>query len=105
MTSTLCETSDVATYQPSDDLRTAVEEMAKAKAKAEKIIEVATKRLHQAIADEVAKPTRPADVARYMDWHPGYVRKIARERGVAPHVDVEPPRRKPAVTPVSDPNS
>lgn len=94
MTVTLCENSVVAAYEPSDDLRTAVDEMARAKAKAEKIVEVATSRLHQAIADEVAKPTRPADVARFMNWHPGYVRKIARERGVAPHVDVEPPRRK-----------
>lgn len=96
MTVTMWKTADVAAYEPSADLRKAVAAMDAAKAKAKAIIDAATERLHQAIADEVAKPTRPADVARFMDWHPGYVRKIARDRGVAPHIDVEPPRRKPA---------
>lgn len=98
MTVAVCETSEVA-YEPSDDLRAAKEAFKAAK----DAYDEATERLHTLIAEEVAKPTRPADVARFMEWHPGYVRRIARERGVAPHIDVEPPRRKPA-SPDHDPS-
>jgi hypothetical protein len=94
MSQGVCETSEVA-YEASDDLRAAKEAAEVAKDAYDK----ATEHLHAVIAAEVAKPTRPADVARFMNMHPGYIRRIARDRGVAPHIDVEPPRRR------SDPHS
>jgi hypothetical protein len=87
----MCHTLDVTAYEPSDQLRAAREAMEEVKAVTKRMLDEATERLHQAIADEVAKPNKPADVARFMGWHAGYVRKLARERGVPAYMDVEPP--------------
>lgn len=99
MTTSICQTADVAAYEPSESLRAAVENLEKAKDIAKGIVAEATQKLYDEIAIEVAKPTRPADLGRYLDYHPGHVRRIARDRGVAPHVDVEPPRRHASAQP------
>jgi hypothetical protein len=104
MTQSVCDTHDVAAaYEPSDELRAAREALEEVKAVTKKMLDEATERFHKAISDEVAKPTRPADVARYLGWHAGYVRKIARDHGVPGFLDVEPPpprrRRRPSSEP------
>lgn len=86
MTVTVWQAADVA-YEPSERLRAAQEAVAKAEAALKK----AQADLYQAVAEEVAKPTKPADVARHLNWHAGYVRKLARERGVPGYVDRKPP--------------
>lgn len=91
MLATLRDNPEVPAYEPSPELRKAVEEMAAARAKADAIVNAATKQLHQAIADEVAKPTRPAAVARFLGWHATYVRRIAKAHGVAPFIAATPP--------------
>lgn len=95
MPTSICEAPDVATYEPSDELRAAAE----AFKAAEDVYNAALERLYDGIAAEVAKPTRPADIARFLGYHSGHVRRIARERGVAPHVEVEPPRRRAKADP------
>lgn len=91
MLETLCKTSEVPAYDPSPELQEAVEAMKAARAQADAIVNAATKRLHQAIADEVAKPTRPATVARFLGWHATYVRRIAKAHGVEPFIAAKPP--------------
>lgn len=90
MTESMCHTLDVAAaYKPSDRLQAAVKGVEEAEAaKAEAMSD-----LYDAIAAEVAMPNLPADVGRFLGYHAGHVRRIARERGVAPHRDVEPPSR------------
>lgn len=89
MTLAVCETAHVATYVPSKTLLAAVAAERATKAAHEAAVE----QLHEAIAMEVALPTKPADVARIVGYHPGHVRRLARDRGVEPMVDREPPRR------------
>jgi hypothetical protein len=100
MLETLRNNSEVPAYEPGPELREAVEAMRAARAQADAIVDAATKRLHQAIADEVAKPTRPAAVARFLGWHATYVRRIAKAHGVEPFIAAKPPgpetRRKAA---------
>jgi hypothetical protein len=93
MTTELCETPLVPAYEPSDELRQAKQAAEETKAASD----AAVVRLHQAIADEVVN-NRTADVARFMNQHPGYIRRIAKAHGVEPKVDVEPPRRRSADT-------
>ncbi|WP_203911173.1 hypothetical protein [Rhizocola hellebori] len=85
----MCETADVPPYVASDKLRAAK----KAFDEAEAVYEAALERLRQAVIEEVALPTRPIDVGREVGWHPGHVRRLAREAGVPKLVDREPPRR------------
>jgi len=96
MTVFVCENPSMATYVPSDNLR-AKYAAHRAAVAAE---EAALKELHQAIADEVALPSKPADVARAVEYHPGSVARIARAHGV----EGDPTRRPPARTtpPASD---
>jgi len=85
----------VADYKPSDELRAAREAMEEVKAVTDEMIKTATKRLHKAIAADAAVPTNTiADIARFMDWSPNYVSRIARAGGVPARVDVEPPKRR-----------
>lgn len=86
MTAAVCETA-LMPYVPSDHLLAALADERQTKAAHDAALE----RLHDAIAAEVARPTKPADVARVVDYHPGSVRRLARERGVEPMVDRRPP--------------
>lgn len=91
MTLAICDTPVMAAYIPSDNLRAALTDERAAKA----AYEAALKRLHVAIAAEVALPAKNADVARFVDFHPGHVARIARAHGV-----LGDPRRKPPAKPV-----
>lgn len=79
----------MAAYIPSDNLRAALE----AERAAKVVYEAALARLHEAIAAEVARPSKNADVARFADYHPGHVARIARAHGVAGDPTRTPPRR------------
>jgi hypothetical protein len=89
MTATICETVLMPAYVPSENLRETLE--AERAAKAAHAAAVA--RLHQAIADEAALPSKNADVARAVDYHPGHVARIARAHGVAGDPNRIPSRR------------
>lgn len=86
MTLAICDTPVMAAYTPSDNLRAALEAEREAKA----VYDASLERLHAAIAAEVALPAKNADVARFVDYHPGHVARIARAHGV-----LGDPRRKP----------
>jgi hypothetical protein len=89
MTATVCDTPYVATYVPSDALRAALA----AERAAKDAYDAALAELHKAIAAEVALPSKPADVARAVDYHPGSVARIARAHGVPGDPRRVPPRR------------
>lgn len=89
MTLAVCDTPVMAAYIPSDDLRAALE----AERAAKVAYEMALEKLHKAIAKEVARPSKNADVARFVDYHPGHVARIARAHGVAGDPTRTPPRR------------
>jgi len=93
MTPPICDTADVA-YQPSEKLLAAQKAVEEAKAAAKKLIDDATAELNAAIAEEVTGAPTVTDVANHLGWSVGYVRRIARAKGVPPRVDVEPPRRR-----------
>jgi hypothetical protein len=85
------EAAEVAAYEPSEQLRGAFEDVRAA----EDAHAQALERLYGAIAIEVAdEAVKTTDVARFLDYSAGHVRRIARDRGVPAKVDVEPPRRK-----------
>jgi hypothetical protein len=86
MTLAVCDTPVMAAYIPSDNLRAALE----AERAAKVVYDSALARLHEAIAAEVALPAKNADVARFVDYHPGHVARIARAHGV-----LGDPRRTP----------
>ena len=89
----MCEAAEVAAYEPSEQLRDALEDVRAAEA----VHAQALERLYDAVAIEVGdESVKTTDVARYLDYSAGHVRRIARERGVPAKTDVEPPRRKPA---------
>jgi len=90
MSLTLCDTADVAEYHPSDELRESFEEFKDAQTRYERALE----RFYRAVADELEARNRPADVGKFLGFHPGHVRRIARRYDVAPLVDVEPPKRR-----------
>ena len=91
MSHTMCHTAEVA-YEPSEELR-AARDAARA---TEVAHEAAMERLRKAVVDELARQQRPADVGRFVGWHPSHVRKLGRKADVPPLVDVDPPRRRPA---------
>lgn len=93
MTLAVWDTPLMATYIPSDNLRAALATVQAAKA----ALATALEELHAAIAAEVALPSKPADVARAVDYHPGHVSRIARAHGVPGD-----PRRKPPVRPAGE---
>ncbi len=97
MSATVWQAAEVA-YQPSQRLLAAQQVVAEREA----ALKEAMADLYQAVAEEVAMPNKPADVARYMDWHAGYVRKLARERGVPGYVDRKPPSPHPQTEPGHD---
>jgi hypothetical protein len=92
MTLAICDTPVMAAYIPTDNLRAALEAERAAKA----AYAVALERLHAAIAAEVALPAKNADVARFVDFHPGHVARIARAHGVPGDPTRTPPRRPSA---------
>jgi hypothetical protein len=92
MTLAVWDTPVMAAYTPSDNLRAALEAERAAKA----VYDAALEGLHAAIAAEVARPAKNADVARFVDYHPGHVARIARARGVAGDPSRTPPRRPSA---------
>lgn len=81
----------MAAYIPSEHLRTALEAERAAKVAHDAALEV----LHEAIAAEVALPSKPADVARAVHYHPGHVARIARAHGVPGDPRRIPPRKPP----------
>ena len=89
MSHTMCQTAGVA-YEPSDELRAARD----AAREAEAAHEAALERLRKAVVEELVRQQRPADVGRFVGWHPSHVRKLGRRADVPPLVDVEPPRRR-----------
>jgi predicted urease superfamily metal-dependent hydrolase len=86
----MCHTLGVAPYEASAELRAARD----AAREAEAVYEAAMERLRKAVIAELAQQNRPADVGRFVGWHPSHVRKLARKADVPPLVDVEPPRRR-----------
>jgi len=98
MTTSICETADVATFEPSEQLKAAVDHLAAEKRRARAIVAAATQALYQAMAAEMID--RPevgtTELANYLGYTPRHVRRVGAERGVPAKVDVEPPRRKAA---------
>lgn len=92
MTLAVCDTPVMAAYIPSDNLRAALAAEQAAKAAHDRALE----QLHAAIAAEVALPSKPADVARAVSYHPGHVSRIARAHGVPGDPRRKPPAPKPA---------
>lgn len=88
MTTAVWNTALMAPYVPSENLRAALAKVKATKAAYDQALED----LHDAIAAEVAIPVRPADVGRFVEYHPGSVRRIARDRGVDPYVNRTPPQ-------------
>lgn len=103
MTLSICEAPRVAVLDPSDKLRAAKEAADAAKA----AYDVALEQLHAAMADEMK--SRPGvgttEMARYLNYSSGHVRRLAKERGVPPKADVSPPStRRRKATPPADPS-
>lgn len=90
MSPSICHTLGVAAYEASAELRAARD----AAREAEDVYEAAMERLRNAVIAELAQQKRPADVGRFVGWHPSHVRKLARKADVPPLVDVEPPKRR-----------
>ncbi len=94
----MCETAEMPTFEPSDQLKAAIDHLEAEKQRARDIEAAATQHLYDAIAAEMIK--RPdvgtTALANFLGYSAGHVRRIGRERGVPAKVDVEPPRRKPS---------
>jgi hypothetical protein len=98
MTAMLWQTAEMPTFEPSEQLRAAEAHLEAEKTRARGIITAATRLLYDAIAKEmIAKPeVGPTELGNYLGYSDGHVRRIGRERGVKPRVDVEPPKRRKA---------
>lgn len=103
MTVAPCETAQVPPFEPSDQLKAAVEHVAAEKKRAREIVSAAIRVLYDAMATEMkARPELgPTELGNYLGYSDGHVRRVARERGVKPRVDVEPPKRRKS-TPETD---
>lgn len=84
------------TFEPSDQLKAAVEHYRAEKKRAADIEHAALMELHDAVAAEmIAKPdVSNTAIGGFLGYSGSHVRKIGRERGVPAKVDVEPPKRR-----------
>lgn len=98
MTASICETAEMPTFEPSEQLTAAIQHLEAEKERARAIEAAATQKLYDAIAAEmIARPeVGTTELANFLGRSAGHVRRIGRERGVPAKTDVEPPRRKPS---------
>jgi phytoene/squalene synthetase len=96
MTAQTWETAQMPAFEPSDQLKAAQAHLKAEKKRAREIITAATHVLYDAMADEMkAKPELgPTELGDYIGYSDGHVRRVVRERGVKPRVDVDPPKRR-----------
>lgn len=96
MTVAPCDTSEMPTFEPSPELKAAIEHVKAEKKRAKEIDEAATQYLYDAIAREMIDRPDVGNTAigTFFGYSAGHIRRIGRDRGVPAKVDVEPPKRR-----------